>query len=507
MEVDTVEEVARVPPLDSGDGIRFEQLCDDVILQVFSGLDYRQRTQSERITRRLGRLMPLITVDEDIQEFSDHLYGHCRRKTPETYLNIITRSPKIKNLQFNLLYDTSYLHEQTLKDFNYVSRYVETLTDISKSLTAFEIRNMIRCSNRSDLHLATAILKALGNTNQVKRIKLDIGIYNLFGHELELLVHDLIELVTSAPQLKTLELMCYGTEDDLEFATTAFRSRLREIKQEFTKFWEVVRKTVKNLDLKFSAADLFFGNQHWTMYKFEKLEKLDMGMGVEDVLTGGYIKNISENMPALKRLQIRTDKFCWISHLSKLTQLEDFQYDCYDENETDLVRKENCKDFHKFISSCGKKLRTLGLDIPHQRPEFLATINESCPGLKKVTLNIKGFHYRDGFSVSSVFVKNLRSFTCEARITVDGFKSLLTNCDKLRTIKFGFLHFDEEHREGYKSLIIDYGKRNARRAITVNLERLGDDSWHYPVARYFGNVTIELDNRCIPEDWGGEESQ
>lgn len=301
------------------DGLRFEQLCDDVIRQVFAKVDYRQRTQSAEISRRFGRLMPLITVDEDIEEFSDHLPGHCRRKTPRTYLNILTRSPNVKTLQFHHLFDTNYLQEQTFKDFTYVSRYVHRLAEVSKSLTTFEIRNQIRCSNRSDLQLATAVLKALGDKNQVERIKLDVAIYNPFSHEIELLARDLAELFASASKLKTLELSCSATEEGLESETATFRARSLEIKLEFTKFWGVIRKTVENLDLKFYTADLFYGRQHWTSCRFEKLESLVIGTEPVDILTGDHVKNIGLNMPTLKRLHIRTDKLCWITHLSKLT--------------------------------------------------------------------------------------------------------------------------------------------------------------------------------------------
>lgn len=119
------------------------------------------------------------------------------------------------------------------------------------------------------------------------------------------------------------------------------------------------------------TGSLHHGPHRWTMYKFERVEEL----AVSTLLTGGYVQNLPTSCPSVKKLDLLTDSFEWLTHVTKLDHLEDLRYSYDTEVENDVKKLENKKLFLRFLKKRGKQIQMLSFRMPFQLREFFSQLH------------------------------------------------------------------------------------------------------------------------------------
>lgn len=471
------DEVGLNEPMANLAGIPFKALCDDILLDIFKYLSLRQRVAFELVNSRLGILMPML--NDTLEEFRYRNFsGLSAREEELYYIRLVKKSPRVKQFYFELLRQEQLLvslfsGEETVE--SYTRRIVEACTNCE------EIRLMIYTCNEFSLYAAVKVVTGLGVDNRIKKIHLHLDYSEMEG--MKKMGNELVKLVQLCPCLVEVEFDFYGPYDGGEWSADALELA-NMARDSFDAFWLEMAARLKKMTISYNDADMFFGHKHWTSNTFVKLEELKP----HQELTGGYIRNIVENMPVLRKLAIETNAFEPFEHLISSSCLEELSWSYFAE-ESCSTRDANKRTFDRFLRTRGKRLKKLELKIPFQQENFFSNLSELCPNIRHVGIHLSGTTKRPFQITSLTCLPRLRKVSLACKLAEWELNQLLISCPKLTTIKFYIPSFEKSSLTSLKANISNYAKYHPLRKMVIKIRFCGGS--------YFNEFDQTLDNNCI----------
>jgi hypothetical protein len=350
---------------------------------------------------------------------------------------------------------------------------------------------MIYTCNEFSLYAAVKVIEGLGDENKIRKIHLHLDYSEMEG--MRKLGKELTKLVSLCHRLAEVEFDFYGPYDGGEWsAETAKMAR-----DAFDAFWEMLAHRLKKMTISYNDADMFFGHKHWSSNKFLRIEELKP----QQELTGGYIRNITENMLSLKKLTIETNTFESVDYLNNLPCLEELSWSYFDE-ESCATRDANKRIFDRFIRSRGTKLKKLELKVPFQHEQFFEHLPEMCPSMRHVGVHLSGTTKRPFQMKSLTMLHMLRKVSLGCKLSESELDDLVMKCPKLTTIKFYVPSFEKPCLGSMKTKMSNYAKCHPRRKLTAKVRFCGGSYFNEFDETKEDNVTFYIDNgRQINDYW------
>lgn len=483
-------------PVGGDGGISFSELCDDAIIHIFQYFTVIERTRWERVHSRLHELLPAIT--ENLDSFRIPYHNHqTTREEERTFLNVLKRSPKVRRLSFDQL-----RQEQLICDILDGIDTVETFTErlITSCPNCEEIRFNVYPSSGFGLSAANCFVAGLGPDNQIKKIALQID----FGMHCAMreLGERLTSLTSKCSRLRDMSLTMYGPFQLPEELEAPSKAR-EETRESFEKMWDDIRVKLVRMDISYNDAELFFGTSHWTCKQFTNLQQL-----VPPELSGGFIRNISENCPQLRSLTIKAKEMWTLKYLLELRHLEQLTWSYFDE-ESDERREENLVTMTEFLKANGRQLTKLDLRIPVQDARFFNCIRRYCTKMKNLSLVLDGT-LRKGFdpieTVAGLTGLRKLNLGC-CKLDVQDIEEILQRSHKLKKFKFYVPIFERANVPAIKQLFLDYAKRWPKRKITVKLRYCGGNYYTEYEKEVVDNLHLNIDDGCNMTDYWDDDNE
>ncbi|KAI1278403.1 hypothetical protein HDE_14313 [Halotydeus destructor] len=486
MEPDTREEDRVTISADDKLDLEFNDLCDDIVLEVFKYIDLKQRTCCEALSHRYTKLLPLLTTNLDDFRFR-RFSSLTAREEEDMYLKLIKKSPKVKSLSFEILRQDQLLvsifaGEETVQ--SYTQRLVDTCSTVE------EIRIMIYSCSEFALYAAIKFLESLGTQNLIKKLELHLDYNELEG--MLKLGQKLTQLCSMCHMLTSIDFVFYGPYDGGDWLSESSF----DAKESFEKLWLCLVTKVIKMKISYNDADVFFGHRHWTAYQFDNLEEL-----TPPELTGGYIRNIAENCPNLKKLVIETKSLQPLEHLLCLKKLTDLSWQYFDE-ESDSQRAKNKIIFDRFIRANGHNLKKLEMKIPFQSNDFFDLLPEFCPNLMNMAISLSGTPKRR-FDIESIIkIPSIRKVSLACKIDIVQLDKIINKCPKIKLLKFYLPSYEKTNLSVIKDLLQAYATSHPKRKIDVKIKYCGGAYFTEFIKTIDDNLTLYTDNgRQVNDYW------